>query len=367
MIPVYEPSLGREELENIVEAVKTGWISSRGKFIPEFEQKFAEYCGSTYGVACSNGTTALHLALTALGIQKGDEVIVPTLTFVSTANAVVFTGAKPVFVDSNPNYWCIDPERITSAITKNTKAIIPVHLYGHPSEMKAIMRIAKENQLYVIEDAAEAHGARCYNQKIGGIGDVGCFSFYGNKMITTGEGGMCMTKNEEIAEKMKILRDHGMTPKRKYWHDRIGFNYRMTNLQAALGVAQIKKLDDIICKKRMIAEGYQKKFEELETKKLITCHPEMPWAKNTYWMYSILIEKNFPISRDTLVKRLEEENIETRPFFYPLHVFPMYNTGKKFPISEELSKKGINLPSSANLEEREIHHITEKIYTIINS
>lgn len=361
MIPVYEPSLGKEELENINEAMKSGWISSKGRFISEFEESFAKYCGVKYGVACSNGTAALHLALTALGLGKGDEVIVPTLTFVSTANTVIFTGAKPVFADSNQEYWCIAPEKIENKINRYTKAIIPVHLYGHPCDMDVIMNIAKDNDLFIIEDAAEAHGAEYNGKKMGSFGDVNCFSFYGNKIITTGEGGMCVTNNIELAEKMKILRDHGMDTKKKYWYDRIGFNYRMTNIQAAIGVAQLRKLDTFIRKKRKIAEWYKKAFANLDKSRVIKCHPEMSWAKNSYWMNSILIEDSYPITRDNLISKLWKRGIETRPFFYPIHTLPMYNKGDRFPVSEELARKGINLPSSANLSREEVAFIAETI------
>lgn len=358
VIPVYEPTLGREELENVVEAVKSSWISSKGKFIPEFEDAFAEYCGVKYGVTCSNGTAALHLALAALGIRKGDEVLVPTLTFVATANVVVYTGAKPVFVDSDHEYWCIDPERIREAVNKRVKAMIPVHLYGHPCDMGAVMKVAEDNGLFVVEDAAEAHGGEYKGWKVGGIGDVGCFSFYGNKILTTGEGGMCVTDNEELADKMRILRDHGMNPHKKYWHDIIGFNYRMTNIHAAIGVAQLKKIDTIIEKKRRIAEWYRKELREMEG---LTQHPEMPWAKNVYWMYSILVEKDFSMGRDELIRKLRERGVDTRPFFHPIHELPMYRTGDRFPISEELASKGVNLPSSANLSQEDVSNIAEKL------
>ncbi|NQU99168.1 MAG: DegT/DnrJ/EryC1/StrS aminotransferase family protein, partial [Parcubacteria group bacterium] len=243
MIQVSKPSLGREELNNVMEAIKSSWISSKGKFITEFEENFAEYCGVKYGIATANGTVALHLALKALKISKGDEVIVPDLTFIATANVVTYCNAKPIFIDSNPDYWCIDPEKIEEKITTKTKAIIPVHLYGHPCDMDAITKIAKKYGLYVIEDAAEAHGAGYKGKKVGSFGDISCFSFYGNKIITTGEGGMCLTNNQKLAERMKILRDHGMSPDKRYWYDVIGFNYRMTNIQAAIGVAQLKKID----------------------------------------------------------------------------------------------------------------------------
>jgi len=361
MIPVAEPSLGEEELLNVIEAVKSGWVSSKGKFIEEFEQKFAKYCGRKYGVATSNGTAALHLALTALGIKKGDEVIVPDLSFIATANTVSYCNAKPVFVDSHPDYWCIDPDKIEGKITPKTKAIMPVHLYGHPCDMDWINDLAKDHNLYVIEDAAEAHGAEYRGKKVGSFGDIACFSFYGNKIITTGEGGMCLTNNKELAEKMRILRDHGMNPNRRYWYNVIGFNYRMTNLQAAVGVAQLKKLDEFIEKKRKIARWYENSLREFDENGTVRLHPEMPWAKCVYWMYSVLINEKFGISRDELMKKLEEKGIETRPFFYPIHVLPPYRNNKKFLIAEELSLKGVNLPSSVKLKREDIECICEMI------
>ena len=364
MIPVAEPCIGDEELKNVVEAVKSGWISSKGKFIEEFEREFAKYCGVKYGVATANGTVALHLALKALGIGKGDEVIVPTLTFVATANAVIYCNAKPVFVDSHPNYWCIDPEKIEKAITPKTRAIIPVHLYGHPCDMDYIMEIAGKHGLYVIEDVAEAHGAEYKGRKVGSFGDVACFSFYGNKIITTGEGGMCLTNNEELAEKMKIIRNHGMRPNKKYWHDIVGFNYRMTNLQAALGVAQLRKLDKFVKRKREIAKWYKEELKDLAEKRLITLHPEMKWAKCVYWMYSILIEDKAGINRDELMRKLEMRGVETRPFFVPMHLLPMYNSGERLPIAEDLAKKGINLPSSVMLKRDQIKKICDEIKKI---
>ncbi len=358
MIPIAEPSIGGEELNNVMEAVKSGWISSKGKFITKFEESFANYCGVSYGIAVSNGTVALHLALKALGITKGDEVIVPTLTFIATANAVKYCNAKPVFVDSPPDYWCINPEKIEEKITDKTKAIIPVHLYGHPCDMDWIKDIAKEHNLYIIEDAAEAHGAEYKGKKVGSLGDISCFSFYGNKIMTTGEGGMCLTNDEELAEKMRILRDHGMNPNKRYWYDVIGFNYRMTNLQAAIGVAQVKKLDEFIGKKREIAKIYNSYLKDING---ITLPPEMNWAKNVYWMYSVLIEKEFGINRDELMKKLEKNEIETRPFFYPIHEMPPYKNNENFPVAEKLSKGGVNLPSSLKLKTENIKEITEKI------
>jgi len=362
MIPIAEPFLGEEELKNVVEAVKSGWISSRGKFIPDFEGEVARCCGVKYGVATSNGTVALHLALIALGIGPGDEVIVPTLTFVATANAVIYAGAKPVFVDSHPNYWCIDPEKIERAITPKTRAIIPVHLYGHPCDMDIIMDIARRHNLYVIEDAAEAQGAEYRRKKVGSFGDVACLSFFGNKIITTGEGGMCLTSDEGLAERMRILRDHGMNPNKRYWHDMVGFNYRMTNLQAAVGVAQIERLGKFVEKKRKIADWYRGGLKKLEEKELIKLHPEMPWATNVYWMYSILVQDNFGIGRDELRRKLELKGVESRPLFYPLHTMPPYEIGEeRIPVAEELSRRGISLPSSVNLTAEQIDYIADII------
>jgi len=362
--PVAEPEIGEEELRNVVEAVKSGWVSSKGRFIEEFETSFAKYVGVKYGIATSNGTAALHLALASLDIGPGDEVIVPDLTFAATINAVLYTGAKPVIVDINPDYWCIDPTKLKEAITPKTKAIIPVHLYGHPCDIDAIMEIAARHNLYVIEDAAEAHGAEYRGRKVGSFGHISCFSFYGNKIITTGEGGMCLTNDKELAEKIKILRDHGMNPEKRYWHDVIGFNYRMTNLQAALGLAQLGKIDRFIKKKRKLAKKYE---EELSPIKGIILNPEMSWAKNIYWFYSILVCEDNRVNRDKLAVELGSSGVETKNFFYPLHEMPIYQkyAKYKYPISSKISRQGLNLPSSVKLSEEDVHYIARKIKEII--
>jgi len=361
MIPISEPFLGKEEMENVVKAIKSTWISSKGEFITEFENEFANYCGKKYGISTSNGTTALHLALSTLGIKNGDEVIVPVLTFIATANAVTYCSAKPVFVDSDFETWNIDSEKIEEKITRNTKAIIPVHLYGNPCDMKSILDIAKDHDLFIIEDAAEAHGAEYKGKKVGSFGDIACFSFYGNKVITTGEGGMCITDNEKLAEKMRILKDHGMDPNRKYWHNLIGFNYRMTNVQAAIGLAQLKKLDNFIRIKRENANSYNSLLKNIDG---IRLPPETKDAKNIYWLYSILIENKFGISRDNLMNKLDEDGIETRPFFYPIHEMPPYENNENFPVAQELSKKGINLPSAVTLKKDDIKYITDTIFSL---
>ena len=357
-IPVAQPDIGAEELENVTAAVKSGWVSSKGPFIEEFEKNFASYVGTKYGISSSNGTTALHLALAALGIKAGDKVLVPSLDFISVANVVTFVGAKPVFVDSHPDYWCIDPSKLP--IDKQTKAIIAVHLYGHPCDMDKILEIAEEQNLSVIEDCAEAHGAEYKGRKTGSFGVISCFSFYGNKIITTGEGGMCLTNDERLAEKMKILRDHGMNPRKRYWHDVIGFNYRMTNLQAALGVAQLKKIDNLIDKKRKIASQYNSLLKNLSG---ITLPPEMPWAKNVYWLYSILVPQSL---RDKIISFLEYKGIESRPFFYPSHLMPPYKTNLLLPHAEELSAKGLNLPSGTMLSENAIEKVVTELRQILH-
>jgi perosamine synthetase len=359
-IPVANPDIGDEELENIVEAVKSGWIGSKGKFVEQFEKNFASYLNVRHATAVSNGTAALHLALLALGTKQGDEVIVPNLTFASPANMVALTGARPVFADVAKEYWCIDPQKARKKITSKTKAITVVHLYGHPARMDELLELANEYNIPVIEDCAEAHGAEFEGKKVGSFGSVNTFSFYANKIITTGEGGMVVTNDEEIASKVKILKDHGMTEEKRFWHETIGFNYRMTNLQAALGVAQLKKIDNLINRKREIARIYRELLDDTEG---VTSHPEMSWAKNVYWMYSILVDaKKYGASRDDLMGRLAKEGVETRRFFYPLHGLPAYdpfngNVNEEFPVSEHLSNVGINLPSGPKIGDKDIEHV----------
>ncbi|MDD5129516.1 MAG: aminotransferase class I/II-fold pyridoxal phosphate-dependent enzyme [Candidatus Omnitrophica bacterium] len=360
-IPVTEPEIEGKELEYVTDCIATGWVSSGGKYVKLFEDNFSEFCQTKYSIAVSNGTAALHLALAVLGVGKGDEVIVPTLSFIATANAVSYTGAKPVFVDVQKDTWNIDPEKIKDAITSRTKAIIPVHLYGHPADMDPILSLAKKHKLYVIEDAAEAHGAEYKGKKVGSFPDVGCFSFFGNKIITTGEGGMITTNNPDIAQKAIILRDHGMSREKKYWHPYIGFNYRLTNIQAAIGVAQLEKIASLIKRKRENARLYSCLLKGV---KGIVLPVEKKWAKSVYWMYSILVEDSYGISRDLLMRKLSERGIDTRPVFYPIHIMPPYADNKKFPIAEEISRKGISLPSAVSLKEDEIRRIAAAIKEI---
>lgn len=358
-IPMAKPHLGGKEFEYVNECLTTGWISSQGKFVKEFEKRMADYIGVQYGVATSNGTTALHLVLHSLGIGPGDEVIVPTLTFIATANAVHYTGAKPIFVDSEKDTWNIDPALVEQAITARTKAIIPVHLYGQPCKMDEIMDIAKRHNLYVIEDAAEAHGAEYKGRKAGSIGDVACFSFFGNKIITTGEGGMILTNDQNLCEKMMILRDHGMSKEKRYWHPQVGFNYRLTNIQAAIGCAQLERIDRILKEKRCIKDTYNRHFESYSK---IILPPDNVWSKNVYWMYTVLLNENKTIPRrDYLIDALKKCNIESRPIFYPIHTMPPYYSRASYPVAEMISRNGISLPSYVGLREEDIARICDAV------
>ena len=363
MIPVCIPFIDKKELEYVIDCVKTNWISSKGKYVKEFEERFARYCGCKYGISTTSGTTALHLALVSIGVGKGDEVIVPAFTMISTVLAIVYTGAKPVLVDAEPETWNIDVTKIEEKITDRTKVIMPVHIYGHPCDMDQIMKIAKKYDLYVVEDAAEAHGAEYKGRKAGGIGHIGCFSFYANKIITTGEGGMVVTNNKKIAENAKLLKDLAFSKERRFLHTDLGFNYRMTNIQAAIGLAQFERIDELVERRRRNAHLYNNLLKDVEG---ITLPVEKEWVKNVYWMYSILIEDSFGISRDELMKKLEREGIETRTFFIPMHEQPVFQNmgffkGEGYPVAEKISKKGLYLPSSSGIKEEEIKHICDVI------
>ena len=360
-LPIAEPVIGEKELRYVTEAILGGWVSSAGSFITRFEKLFAGYCGSTYAIATSSGTTALHLALAALNITTNDEVIVPTFSFISTANAVCYTGARPIFVDSEQESWNIDPELIEASITPATKAIIAVHIYGHPAKMDAIRNIASKNNLKVIEDAAEAHGALYKGHRVGNLGDVGCFSFYGNKTVTTGEGGMIVTDNPDLAEKIRILRDHGMSPTKKYWHIALGYNYRMTNLQAALGVAQMEKIDSLLAAKERISVRYSEALKNVPGINLPQSHD---WAVRSTWLYTITVNtKSFGKNRDQLMEFLKSQEIAARPAFPSIHKQPIYNTGQKLAVAEKLSNTGLSLPSSVNLLDTDVDRICTVIKT----
>lgn len=351
-LPVASPAFSGNELRYVTECVLTNWISSRGRFVTEFERIFAKFCGVKHGITVSNGTVALHLALVLAGIGPGDEVIVPTLTFVATANAVRYTGATPIFADSNPVTWTLDPPEIERRITKRTKAVIPVHLYGYPCDMDPIMDLARRHRLVVIEDAAEAHGAMYKGKRVGSIGHIGCFSFFGNKIITTGEGGMLTTNEDGLAERARMLRDHGMSQTERYWHETVGFNYRLTNLQAAVGVAQMERIETLLAQRAAVGGHYK---ELLKDDQCIELPSEVPWARPVTWLYTVLLREG--INRDQVIKRLEFAGIDLRPCFHPVHSLPPYAVQERFPVAEALSRRGLSLPTWASMRQDQIERI----------
>jgi len=366
-LSVTEPSLNGNEMKYVMDCISTTWISSQGKYIDKFQDIFVRFLKGGEALCTSSGTTALHLALAALGIGSNDEVIVPNTTFGATANVVIHAGATPIFVDICPKTWTIDPKSIEAAISSNTKAIIPVHLYGHPCDMDPIMDIAKRYNLKVIEDCAESLGAEYKGKKVGLIGDVGCFSFFANKVITTGEGGMCVSRNNSIVERMKLLRDHGMSKEKKYWHLEPGFNYRMTNMQAAIGLAQMESLDNFLKQRNALVACYDERLSKIDG---IRIPPNSTWAKNIHWLYSIEIDESvLEVGRDQLSLQLMDKGIDCRPVFPPLHLQPAYGSGKQgtFPCSENFAKCGLSLPTSNSLSVEDAERVCDVIEAIVNN
>lgn len=374
MIRVCEPWFPGKEEEYVADAMKNRMISgSGGGYIEKFENAFSQYTGMKHGVACSTGLGALHLACVALGLGEEDEVIVPTFTMIASMNAIIYTGAKPVFVDSDPETYCIDVSKIEEKITSKTKAIMPVHIYGHPCDMDEITRIAKKHSLYVIEDAAEAHGAEYKGRKAGSMSDISCFSFYANKILTTGEGGMCLTNNLELAEKMKKLRNHGFdTP--RFTHSMVGFNYRLPHLQAAMGLAQVENATKLVEARRNVGLLYQKHLNDF--KEYLQLPVEKEYVKSVYWMYSVVLKDNVKMSKEECMNKLSEKGIETRGFFIPGHKQPVFMNKKiknspdcrgNYPVSEKISDRGFYLPSSSNLDEKTIEEISRTLKSIVTS
>lgn len=365
-IPVASPVLNGNEKKYVNNCLDTTWISSKGKYIDKFESKFARFVGAKHAIAVANGTVALHVALLGLGIGEGDEVIMPTLSYIATANSVKYCSAIPVFVDSEDITMNIDVSLIEEKITSKTKAIMPVHLYGHAVDMDPVLKLAKRYKLFVIEDAAEGVGAYYKGKHVGPLGDVGIFSFFGNKNITTGEGGMVVTNNSRLAEKIRILKGQGMDPKKRYWHPIIGYNYRMTNIQAAIGLAQLENIKWHLKRRKEIAELYDKELKSEENK--IQLPVSKPYARNGYWMYSIILKDNVSLSRNQAMKKLEKKGIETRPVFYPVHTMPPYfESGDKYPVAKKLSDRGINLPTHGLLKPDQIRFICNNIKNILHT
>jgi len=363
MIPVCEPLIEEKELKYVNECLKTGWISSSGKFIDEFEEKWADYCGMKYGIAVSNGTTALQISLGCLDLKHNDEVIIPTFTIISCALAVIYNKARPVLIDSEPQTFTIDTGQIEEKITQNTKVIMPVHIYGHPCNMDPIYKLAKKYNLIIIEDAAEAHGAEYKGKKCGGLGDISCFSFYANKIITTGEGGMLLTDDNDYAKRARSLRNLCFQKDRRFYHEELGHNFRFTNIQAAIGVAQLERIEELVEKKRWIGHTYNEKLKDIGG---LILPIEKTWAKNVYWMYSVVLDESTGMDAKGFAKQLHNLGVETRPFFLGMHRQPVLKEmglvdSEYYPVSDRISEKGLYLPSGLTLTEKDINFVVNAI------
>ena len=355
-IPVYQSCLTGNEMAYVKDCIESTWISSKGKYVSKFEQEFANYIGARHATAVSNGTVAIHLALAALGIGSGDEVIVPSLTYIASVNAISYTGATPVFVDSLPGTWQMDPNDVKRKITSRTAAIMVVHLYGHACDMDPIMEIARSNELFLVEDCAEAFGTYYHGKHVGTFGDISTFSFYGNKTITTGEGGMVVANENELFRRLVHLKNQGVSAYRQYWHDAIGYNYRMTNICAAIGMAQLERANEFLQMKKQVAKWYEEELEDAP----IEFHKAATGVEHSYWMCSILVPE--AEQRDKLREYLDARGIETRPLFYPVHIMPVYNAKyEHHPVAEDLGSRGINLPSWPELTREQVVYICETI------
>jgi perosamine synthetase len=355
MIPVYQPYIAGREKEYVNQCLDSNWISSRGEFIERFEDQFAGYVKADYATSVCNGTVALHLALAALGVGPGDEVIVPSLTYVASVNTIVHTGATPAFVDSLASTWQIDVDDVRRKITHKTKAVMAVHLYGLPCDMDKLVSLCSEYDLRLIEDCAEAFGSYYKGRHVGTFGDIATFSFFGNKTITTGEGGMVVSRSKELHDTAYQLKTQGVSREREYWHEVVAYNYRMTNICAAIGLAQLEQADLIIEKKRAIAAWYRDGLAGLP----LQSHDEIDGTRHSYWMCSITLDE--PEARAPLREHLKASEVDTRPFFHPAHTLPPYDTKASLPVAESLSARGINLPSYPGLSEAEVSEVCSLI------
>ena len=376
MIPVNEPLLGQRELEYVTECLRTGWISSAGRFIEEFEAQWAAYCVMKYGIAVSNGTTALQVAVRCLDLKPGDEVILPTLTIISCALAIVECGGVPVLVDSVPRTWCMDVSQVAAKITKRTRAIMPVHIYGHPVDMDPLLDLAEKHGLVIIEDAAEVHGAEYLSgrdganpawRRCGGLGHISTFSFYANKPITTGEGGMVLTSDPGHAARARRLRNLCFRPERRFYHTELGYNCRLTNLQAALGLAQLERFDEIVAKKRWMGQAYTGRLKDIP---LLQLPVEERWAKHVYWMYGLVLDEAAGMDAAEFARRLRTLGVETRPFFLGMHEQPVFLQrglfqGEHCPVAERIARQGLYLPSGLALTESQLDQVCEAVRKVL--
>lgn len=362
-ISIAQPRLEGNERKYVLDCLDTNWISSIGKYIGAFEDAFSRFCGVKHAIATNNGTTALHLALVALDLKPGDEVIIPTVTYIATANAVRYCGAIPVLVDVCPDTMNIDPDDIERRITPRTKGIIPVHLYGHPADMTRVNEIASRHHLWVVEDAAEAHGAEVLGRKAGSLSTCATFSFFGNKIVTTGEGGMVTTNDDALAAKLRLFRGQGMDPKRRYWFPVVGYNYRMTNIQAAIGLAQMETIDKALADRNALAAWYNAALKPLQDQLVLPRQHD--WAKQVYWMYNIFLRSGDENRRDAVMRALDKAGIETRPVFYPMHVLPPYKEDTAYPVADEWAQRGINLPTHQELTAADVQRIAQGLVTAL--
>jgi perosamine synthetase len=363
-IPVAMPDLSGNEEKYVTDAIRSTWISSTGPYIQRFENQFAELCKTNAAIGVSNGTVALHLALLAMDVRPGDEVLIPSLTYIATANAVRYVGAEPVFVDVDPETWCIAPKLLENNITRRTKGIIAVHLYGHPADMDAINHIAAVHGLWVIEDAAEAHLAEYKGKPVGGLSAVATFSFYGNKIFTAGEGGAITLNDSQLEVRIRTLRGQGMDPQRRYYFPITGYNFRITNVACALLCAQLERRDYIVAKRQWIYEQYRDRLFGIPG---INYQPVAVWAKPAHWLFCVTVnDVEYGCSRDELIVFLEKDGIESRPFFIPLHTLPPFREesrvrGEQLPVTDDLGRTGINLPTYPGLSEQEIERVCNAI------
>ena len=366
MIPVNEPVVGPEERALVLEALDSGWISSAGTYIDRFEEEFASYCGRNHGVAVANGTVALQLAVACLDLEPGDEIIMPAFTIVSCALAAVYNGAVPVLVDAEPDTWCMDTSQIEAKITSRTRAIMPVHIYGHPVEMDVVTDIAARNDLRVVEDAAEAHGATYHGLRCGSFGDASCFSFYANKIVTTGEGGMVLTDDDRLAELARSRRNLCFGSGRRFVHEDLGFNFRITNLQAALGVGQLGRIEQVIGRKREMARAYADGLRGLP----LALPVERPRVTNVYWMYGVVLDESVDFGADAFAMQLAERGVQTRPFFVGMHEQPALRRrglfeAERYPVTERISSRGLYLPSGQALTDEQIHRVIQAVRDVL--
>jgi perosamine synthetase len=373
VIPVSEPLLAGREREYVDECLRTGWISSAGRFIAEFEAAWATYCDRAHGIAVANGTVALQLAVAVLDLEPGDEVIIPTFTIVSCATAVVAAGGVPVLVDADPETWTMDVTQVESKITPRTKAVMPVHIYGHPVDMDPLLALAERHRLTVVEDAAEAHGAEYRSardgaawRRAGSFGALSCFSFYANKLVTTGEGGMVLTDDDRLAERCRLLRNLAFRPDRRFLHDELGFNFRITNVQAAIGLAQVERIDETVARKRAIGRRYDEGLQGLP----IQLPVERSWARNVWWMYGLLVDEATGLDAVAVAGRLRERGIDTRPFFLGMHEQPALRArgwfdGERYPVADRLAAQGLYLPSGVGLTDEQIDEVCAAVRAVL--